>query len=149
VLSDNWNLVLSPDALTDLNSGLLKPRLAAILEVLLAEHRISVRLFRTGHPMGEVSPDGRTNDHYFYAAADIDMVDDLPVLNNGGSPALIAVGHLLAGLPADLAPRVVMGPAEWHRALGPEPRPHFRDDRVANVIHADHLHIGVDPGVGH
>jgi hypothetical protein len=38
-----------------------------------------------------------------------------------------------------------MGPADWHRALGPGPRPCFRADAIANVVHADHLHIGVDP----
>lgn len=143
MLPENRNLLLSPDALTDVSSGLLNPRLSAILERLLAEHRISVRLIKTGHPMGPASPAGRINDHFFYAAADIDIVDGLPVLNNGGSPALVAVGRLLASLPDGVRPRLVMGPADWHAALGPQPG--FRDDHVTNVIHADHLHIGVDP----
>jgi hypothetical protein len=145
VLLENRNLLLSPDAEVDVRSGQLKPALAAILALLAHDHQISVRLIKTGHPMGPTNPAGRTNDHYFHAAADIDMVDGLPVLNNGTAPALIVVGHLLASLPAARGPRLVMRPADWHRALGPGPRPCFRADAIANVVHADHLHIGVDP----
>jgi len=35
-----------------------------------------------------------------------------------------------------------MGPVEWHAALGPGDRTGFRNDRFANSVHHDHLHIG-------
>jgi hypothetical protein len=46
-------------------------------------------------------------------------------------------------LPPERRARLVMGPAEWHRALQSDDFPGFRNDEMANQIHADHLHIGV------
>ena len=113
------------------------------MEFLARHYQISVRLIKTGHPLGPVTPGGRRNDHFFYAAADVDMVDGLTVQNHSTAGPLIAVGKLLMSLPAARRARVVMAPGYWHHALGEGDRTGFRDEPGANSRHADHLHIGV------
>jgi len=142
-LLEHPNLHLSGNAQHDIASGLVQPDLLEILALLAQHHQISVRMIKTGHPLGPVTPGGRRNDHYFYCAVDIDMVDGQPVQGNETSPGLLAVGQLLTSLAAERRPRLVMGPAAWHRALSDDDIPGFRNDAAANQIHADHLHIGV------
>jgi hypothetical protein len=137
------NLLLSEVAYRDVIADRLDPRLEDILDFLTRHHRISVRLIKTGHPLGPVTPGGRRNDHYFYAAADVDMVDGLAVLDHGAAGPLVAIGNLLMSLPAGRRARVVMGPGIWHRALGNGDRCGFRDEAGVNARHADHLHVGV------
>jgi hypothetical protein len=143
-LIGNAELSLSDHAFRDLAGGRVGAKLLTILATLLSSHSISVRLIKSGHPMGPVSPAGRRNDHYFYGALDIDAVDDLPVDGNGSAAGLVDVGHLLMGLAPERRANLVMGPAEWHQALGGGDTTGFRDDSFANAIHSDHLHIGVD-----
>ncbi|GAA0498584.1 hypothetical protein Ade02nite_91840 [Paractinoplanes deccanensis] len=143
MLIESPNLLLSEAARQDLIDGQLDHRLRDILELLVEHHQISVRLIKTGHPLGPVTPGGRRNDHYFHEAADLDMIDGLTVRDHNTAGPLISVGHLLMSLPTARRARVVMGPAAWHQALGEGNRTGFRDEDAANSRHADHLHIGV------
>lgn len=136
------SLDLSDVAQADWDSGLVDGRLVKLLVRLAHEYEVRVRLIKTGHPMGPRSPAGRENDHFFCRAADIDAVNGLPVEAAPASPALVAVGHLLMGLTSPLRPARVMGPADWHTALGEGDRSGFRTDTFANDVHHDHLHVG-------
>ena len=136
------NLAISDAARADLASGRVDQRLVSLLSRLTQHHEIRVTTIKTGHPMGYRSPGGRENDHYFYRAADITDVDGSPLESEPASDGAVAVGRLLMELTGDARPARVMGPVEWHDALGSGDRTGFRDDDFANEIHRDHLHIG-------
>lgn len=142
-LVNHAKLQLTVDARADLESGLVDERLVHILRSLLDRHRLSVRLIKTGHPMGPTSPAGVPNAHYDFRAMDIDAVDGLRVADNPTAPALISVGRILMRLRGAARPTSVMGPAPWHEALGPGDRVGFRRDDYATGVHHDHLHIAV------
>jgi len=137
-------LILSPDARADLDSGLVHPRILALLSTLATRHALSIRTIKTGHPMGPTSPAGRVNDHFFYRAADLDAVDGVPVSDDPVAPGLLDLGRMLMALPPDDRAARVMGPEPWLRALGPGDRTGFREDALACRTHTDHLHLGVD-----
>lgn len=132
----------TPEALADLASAEVDPRLRRLVEVLLRDHVLNVRRVRTGHPLGPVTPGGRDNDHYFYRAVDLAAVDGHPVVARPIAEPVVALGRTLLTLPAALRPTSVLGPGEWHAALGGGRRTGFRDEPVANARHHDHLHLG-------
>lgn len=131
--------------LTDLASSDLDPRIRALVASLLAVGTINLRMIKSGHPLGPVTPGGRANDHWFYRAVDVDSVDGHAVADRPIPAAVVAVGRHILGLPAHLRPDHVMGPSEWHRALGGGVRTGFRDESAASARHADHLHLGFAP----
>lgn len=88
----------SPDAMSDVRSGLVDARVMALLERLSRGHDFSVRLIKTGHPMGPTSPAGRDNAHYFYRAVDIDSVDGIEVSVRPIAPPVVALGQTLMAL---------------------------------------------------
>lgn len=132
----------TPEALADLTSAEVDPRLRRLVEVLLRDHLLDVRTVRTGHPMGPVTPAGRDNDHYFYRALDLVAVDGYPVVGRPIAEPVVALGRTLLTLPAALRPTNVLGPGDWHAALGGGRRTGFRDEPVVNARHHDHLHLG-------
>jgi hypothetical protein len=142
-LVDHPNLRASPEALGDLESGEVASRLTRILERLLAEHEVSIKCIKTGHPKGRITESGKENDHFSFRALDIDAIDGVPVRENETSTGMIAVGQLLMGLSEKERATLVMGPKAWLDALGPGDRSGFRDDRAATSRHGDHIHIGV------
>ncbi|GAB3749240.1 NUDIX hydrolase [Microlunatus parietis] len=132
----------TPEALADLASAEVDPRLRRLVEVLLRDHVLDVRRVRTGHPMGPVTPGGRDNDHYFYRAVDLAAVDGRPVAGRPIAEPVVSLGRTLLTLPTELRPTSVLGPAEWHAALGGGQRTGFRDVPAVNARHHDHLHLG-------
>ncbi|MFC7621631.1 NUDIX hydrolase [Microlunatus sp. GCM10028923] len=132
----------TPAALADLASPKVDARLRRLVEVLLRDHVLDVRTVRTGHPMGPVTPGGRDNDHYFYRAVDLVAVDGRPVAGRPIPEPVVSLGRTLLTLPTELRPTSVLGPAEWHAALGGGRRTGFRDEPAVNARHHDHLHLG-------
>jgi hypothetical protein len=88
----------SGDARTHLHGGSVDPRLVLVLAAVAAEHRIRVPL---------VTP----------RAADIVAVDGVPVAEQPTHPRVLAVGHLLRGLPPRRRPDRIRGPGPWHESL--------------------------------
>lgn len=68
-------LVASTAAELDLRSGLVNPELLGLLTNAVDRFTLEVKVIKSGHPMGPVSPAGRVNSHYFYCAADIYSVN--------------------------------------------------------------------------
>lgn len=138
-------LDFSENAQSDMDSGSLDPRLAQLLALLGQRHHLHVTMIRTGHLMGPISPGGRENDHWYFRAADIDVVDGIAVVIDPAAIGTLKLGHLLMGLSGPVRPTRVMGPGQWHDALGAGDRTGFRDEPFANRIHHDHLHLGFAP----
>lgn len=136
-------LIASPAARSDLESGRVNPALVSLLTSAVERFAFEVRTIKTGHPMGPVSPSGRLNSHYFYCAADIDVVDGHGVGARPIPDSVVRFGRWLMALDTAQRPSVVMGPGVWHCALGEGDRRGFRDDEFANRVHDDHLHLGV------
>lgn len=132
----------SKNARADLDSGAVDLRLVKVLIVLVQHHAIEVSIIKTGHPMGPTTPSSRPNDHYFYRVADIPAVDGKPVLGNGSDTSILHIGRILRRMTPQERPDQIMGPAEWHAALGLGESSGFISDAFHNAIHADHLHIG-------
>ena len=93
-LLESPNLDLTAVARDDLVDGEVSQHLVEILRRLIADNQIVVRLIKTGHPMGPVSPAGRRNDHYFYCALDINAVDDIEIDADPTTPAFVHVGEI-------------------------------------------------------
>ncbi len=68
-------LVASTAAELELRSGLVNPELLGLLTNAVDRFTLEVKVIKSGHPMGPVSPAGRVNSHYFYCAADIYSVN--------------------------------------------------------------------------
>lgn len=135
-------LEFSENAQSDVDSGSLDTRLAQLLVLLGQRHHVHVTMIRTGHPMGPVSPGGRENDHWYFRAADIDIIDGIPLATDPVAMGTLNVGHLLMGLSGPIRLTRVMGPGLWHEALGAGDRTGFRNEPFANRIHHDHLDLG-------
>jgi len=137
-------LVASGTARSDLESGQVSPDLVGLLAAAVARNRIDVRLIKSGHPMGPLSPAGRVNAHYFYRAADIYAIDGHAVAARPVHKQIVDFGHWLMSLPDGRRASLVMGPDPWHAALDMGDRRGFRSDEFANRIHHDHLHLEVN-----
>lgn len=123
-------------------------RLVRVLLALVHRRPIAVSLIKTGHPMGPTTPNGRPNAHYYGRAGDIVAVDGTPVAGNGAASGLVDLGRMLRAMPPEERPDSIMGPAEWHRALGDSASAGFVSDPFHDAIHADHLHLGFESESG-
>lgn len=132
----------TPSALDDLASPEIDPRVTQLLAALSVDCELHVRLVKTGHPLGPVTPGGRENDHWFYRAVDIDMVDRILVVDEPDGEAMLALGRTLMTLAEPLRPRNILGPDAWHAALGGGGVTGFRDEPAVNARHHDHVHLG-------
>jgi hypothetical protein len=148
------NFGATPQAVRDLEKGVIDQRLVAALRVLSKEHRICVQTFKEGHyflpgvPDGPRIPEdygkagGLPNTHYFGRAADLWWVDGKPVEGNATAPGVLEVGKILAGIPPERRPDQIIGPPRWTTALG---YGHQRGWVLAPdqlELHRDHIHIG-------
>lgn len=160
------DLLADPDckfsdvARADLEAGIVDEYLISTLQAVCRKHSISVNVFKTGHtfgpgleegpeiPVGYGNAGGYPNTHYFGRAADIWEVDGKPVEGNGADPAVVSVGRILAGLPTENRPDVVIGPDAWNQVLGYGPEQGWVIDQDQVALHADHLHVGYWEGDG-
>ena len=158
-LLENPNVVLDPRARGDLESGVVDERLVAALQAIAEKQKIEVRWFKTGHILAPGIPEGPTipagypgtgapNAHYLGRGADIFVINDQPVAGRGEAADVVDVGRTLQGLPAGERPDAIIGPPEWHAALGAEREMGFIDGRADQELHGDHLHIGFQQDSG-
>ena len=144
----------SSEAVEDLRSGIVDPRLVDALLVITRKHQICVDAFKEGHyfiegvedgpfipeEYGEVG--GLPNTHYHGRAADIWYVDGESVEGNGEDSNVLGVGRALAGIPPDARPDQIIGPPEWTERLDRSRQEGWilADDQLR--LHEDHIHIG-------
>ncbi len=153
-LLENPNFGATPDAASDLESGIVDQRLIVALRALTKQHRICVMAFKEGHyflpgvpdgpriPEGYGKAGGLPNTHYYGRAVDVWWVDGKPVEGNATDPAVLDVGKVLAGIPPDRRPDQIIGPPRWAKALGygRESGWILAPDQLE--LHKDHIHIG-------
>jgi uncharacterized protein YkwD len=147
-LLGNPNFSASPSAVSDLKSGVVDERIVAVLSRIVRDHSIYVSVFKTGHPYGMTLPSelgGGPNSHGSGLAADISMVDGVPVVGQQSSDALLDIGRMLLEIPAEERPDEVIGPPEWTAQLGVSREDGFITDPGFTNSHADHLHIAYSP----
>jgi len=147
----------SDEALSDLESGIVDPRLIATLQAITAEHKIYVSVFATGHPYGATIPGGsagagaqNTHKNPMGNAGDISVIDDRSVLDTGPNGPVNSVGGILLGLDPRTRPDEIIGPTGWVEAIGsPSREDGFISDPGLTSVHENHLHLGYpteDPG---
>jgi hypothetical protein len=148
------NFGATPQAVRDLEKGVVDQRLVSALRVLSKEHRICVQTFKEGHyflpgvsdgprvPEGYGKAGGLPNTHYFGRAADLWWVDGNPVEGNVTTPGILEVGKILAGIPPERRPDQIIGPPRWTKALeyGRHKGWVLAPDQLK--LHRDHIHIG-------
>jgi hypothetical protein len=123
-------LLLSDPARLDVSSGRMQDQLLQVLLGLAQEHVLSVQLAHTGH-IQTVYPTERLSNHAVGRAVDIRVIDGSPVVDPATSRDLLAEVMLRAG---ELGATEVGGPFDLNGG-----RPGFFSD----VVHQDHLHIGI------
>jgi hypothetical protein len=153
-LLESKNFGATPQAVRDLERGVVDQRLVATLRVLTKGHRICIQTFKEGHyflpgvpdgpriPEGYGKAGGLPNTHYFGRAADVWWVDGKPVEGNPTTPGVLEVGKSLASMPPERRPDQIVGPPRWTKTLG-YGRPKgwvLAPDQLE--LHRDHIHIG-------
>jgi len=153
-LLEDHDFGATPQAVRDLERGVVDKRLIAALRVLIKGHRICVQTFKEGHyflpgvpdgpriPEGYGKAAGLPNTHYFGRAADVWWVDGKPVEGNATAPGILEVGKILASIPPERRPDQIIGPPRWTKALG-YGRPRgwvLAPDQLE--LHRDHIHVG-------
>lgn len=131
------NLNLSGAARADLQSGLVDPRVVAVLGAMASRFQVGVGVIKTGHYQcvggGDQGsrPGCAVSEHWYYRGVDLSTVNGRAV-----SPANAdarALAELLAGLPPPLRPDELGVP--W---AGMDPLPGVFSD----ADHQGHLHLG-------
>jgi hypothetical protein len=125
----NANVDLPPAAQSDLEQGVVDPRLIAVLADLAQEHRIGLSVIKTGHD--KFTSGGSVSNHFVGRGLDIASVDGAPV--SSSNAAAREVVSALAALDGDIRPTEVGSP--WAIAA-----PGFFTD----AGHQDHIHVGFD-----
>jgi hypothetical protein len=153
-LRQSPNFGATPQAVRDLEKGVVDQRLLAALRVLTKEHRICVQTFKEGHyflpgvpdgpriPEGYGQAGGLPNTHYFGRAADVWWVDGKPVEDNPTAPGILEVGSILAIIPPERRPDQIIGPPAWTETLGYGRKEGWVLDPDQLELHRDHIHIG-------
>jgi hypothetical protein len=154
MLLENPNFGATPQAVRDLERGVVDQRLVAALRVLTKGHRICVQTFKEGHyflpgvpdgpriPEGYGKAGGLPNTHYFGRAADVWWVGGKPVEGNATGPGILEVGKILAGIPPEKRPDQIIGPPRWAEALGYGRKEGWVLAPDQLELHRDHIHIG-------
>lgn len=148
------NFGATPQAVGDLESGIVDWRLISTLLTISDEHKICVQTFKEGHqflpgeedgptiPEGYGQAGGLPNTHYFGRATDIYWVDGKPVEDNGTEPAVLDVGRMLANIPEEQRPNQIIGPPDWTQRLDYGFERGWITARDQLRLHRDHLHLG-------
>jgi hypothetical protein len=148
------NFGATPQAVRDLEKGVVDKRLIAALRLLTKEHRICVQTFKEGHfflpgvpdgpriPEGYGKAGGLPNTHYYGRAADVWWVDGKPVEGNATAPGVLEVGTILASIASERRPDQIIGPPIWTKTLGYGRKRGWvlAPDQLG--LHRDHIHIG-------
>jgi len=153
-LLESPNFGATPQAVSDLERGVVDRRLIAALRVLTKGHRICVLTFKDGHyflpgvpdgpriPEGYGKAGGLPNTHYFGRAADVWWIDGKPVAGNATDPDILQIGNILASIPPKGRPDQIIGPSRWSKALGYGRQKGWVLAPDQLQLHRDHIHIG-------
>jgi hypothetical protein len=153
-LLESPNFGATPQAVRDLEKGVVDQRLVGALRDLTRGHRICVQTFKEGHyflpgvpdgpriPEGYGKAGGLPNTHYFGRAADVWWVDGKPVEGNATAPGILKAGKILARIPPERRPDQIIGPPAWTEALGYGRKEGWVLARDQLELHRDHIHIG-------
>jgi hypothetical protein len=153
-LLESPNFGATPQAVGDLERGVVDQRLIAALRVLTKEHRICIETFKEGHyfvpgvpdgpriPEGYGKAGGLPNTHYFGRAADVWWVDGKPVEGNATASGVLKVGKILASIPSGRRPDQIIGPPAWTESLGYGRNKGWVLATDQLELHRDHIHIG-------
>jgi hypothetical protein len=153
-LLESPNFGATPQAVRDLERGVVDQRLVAALRFLTKGHRICVQTFKEGHyflpgvpdgpriPEGYGKAGGLPNTHYFGRAADVWWVDGKPVEGNATAPGILEVGSILASIPPERRPDQIIGPPAWTETLGYGRKEGWVLDPDQLELHRDHIHVG-------
>jgi len=131
------NLSLSGAARADLQSGLVDPRVVAVLGAMASHFRVGVGVIKTGHYQcvgggdQRSRPDCAVSEHWYYRGVDLSTVNGRPVSTANAEARALA--ELLARLPSPLRPDELGVP--W---AGMDPLPGIFSD----ADHQGHLHLG-------
>ena len=126
-------LELSAPARLDVSSGRMDDRLLQVLLGLAEDRVLTVQVMHTGH-IQTVYPTERVSNHAVGRAVDIRAVDGQPVVDPATSQEVLADVMLRAG---ELGATEVGAPFD----LNGDRKGFFTD-----IVHQDHLHIGITPG---
>ena len=124
------NLILTERARADLASGAVDARLVDVLAAAVAEHRLSVSVFKTGHAKF-VRGSTSVSNHWYGRAVDVYAVDGVPVSRR--NPAARALVFTLLELPG---PPTEIG-QPWSDLL-------VYPGVFSDADHQDHLHLGFE-----
>lgn len=122
-------VTLSPQARGDLEAGVVDGRLVALLTWVSQRHTITISVFKTGHHKYVKGTD-RVSNHHYGRAADIPVVDGVPV-----STTSLPARHLVGEIAALSGP---MRPDELGHPFGSIGFP----GGFTDTDHARHIHIG-------
>ena len=130
------NVTIYADGRVVLAAGRVDGRVVAVLLALARDHTFSVTSLVTGHTRCAVTgqafaPDCVVSNHYLGRAADIAMLDGVPV--SARHPSIATVMSQLAALGEPFRPSEVGGPVDTGEV-----------GVFTNAYHADHLHVGWD-----
>ncbi|HEX2274534.1 MAG TPA: lytic murein transglycosylase, partial [Acidimicrobiales bacterium] len=126
----NPNLTLSPNARADLRDGLVDQRVVNALAAMVANHRISVSVIKTGHSQFVAGTD-RISNHFHGRGIDITAVDGAPV-NASNDRALDLALAILTAAPS-------LRPDEFG---SPWPGLSEFPGAFTDAAHQGHLHLG-------
>jgi hypothetical protein len=148
------NFGVTPQAVGDLERGIVDRRLVAALRALTRKHRVCVQTFKKGHrflpgvpdgpriPEGYGKAGGLPNTHYYGRAADLWWIDGKPVEGNTTDHNVLEIGEILAGIPPRRRPDQTIGPPGWAKALGYGRKQGWVLAPDQLELHRDHIHIG-------
>lgn len=129
-LLKNPRVVLTPNARADLEAGVVDSRLVSLLAWISERHTISIGVFKTGH--SKYTRSGSISNHYYGRAADVSIVDGLPVSASNDMAQQVVLE--LAGMSGPLRPTELGHP---FGAIG-------FPGGFTDADHADHIHVGFD-----
>ena len=153
-LLESPNFGATPQAVRDLEKGVVDGRLVEALRDLTRGHRICVQSFKEGHyflpgvpdgpriPEGYGRAGGLPNTHYFGRAADVWWIDGKPVEGNATARGTLKAGRILARIPSGRRPDQIIGPPAWTEALDYGRKEGWVLARDQLELHRDHIHIG-------
>ena len=128
-LLHNRRVTLDPDAIADLKSGRIDPRVASVLTAVSRDHDITVSAMMSDHD--KLTSGGSVSNHYYGRAVDIATIDGQPVGPSNQVAREVALS--LSRLDPSIRPTEIGSP--W--AL---PGPAYFTD----AAHQNHLHVGFD-----
>ncbi len=130
----NWdNLTLSNDLeLQDITSGVLDPRIVALIGAITQQHQLTISSLRSDH--SEYTVEGNVSNHFYGRAMDIAAVDGVSCTDTAVDAPCAQLGQTLAYLPAPAHPTELIYCFDLDGS-GPA---------FARSDHCDHVHAGYD-----